>query len=97
MSTETENPNSMINCVPLIPRWPDRFDPNGGAAVPKELMGATILAIGTSLESVEGGGLLIDYRLANSPEARRLVLAFNELGMWIHQQSIVGVSRESDS
>ena len=97
MSAETESPDATMNTAPLIPRWPDRFDPNRGASVPGELMAATILGIGTSDERVEGGGFLIDYRPANSPEVHRLALAFNDLGMWIHRQSNLGVGRECDS
>ena len=81
----------------LIPKWPDRFDPNRGQPIPGELIGSTIVAIGTTEERIEGGGLFIDYRLKGSKEVRRLVLAFNELGMWVHQLSNLGEDQECDS
>lgn len=80
----------------LIPKWPDRFDPNRGPEIPTELIGATIIAFGTSEERIEGGGLFIDYRPRDNNEVHRVVLAFNELGMWVHRQSILNGGQESD-
>jgi hypothetical protein len=38
--------------------------------------------------AVEGdGGLVIDYKSRNSQQTCRLVLGFNDLGMWIQRQS----------
>jgi hypothetical protein len=73
----------------IIPRWPDRFRPNSGKEVPADLIGAVIVAIGTSEELIEGGGLLIDYQPRDSAQVRRLVLAFTETGMWVMRQSIL--------
>jgi hypothetical protein len=60
-------------------------DINGrGDKLPHGLEGATIIRIGTLRDwsAVEGGGLIIDYRPSGSEELRRVVLGFNELGMW---------------
>jgi hypothetical protein len=73
----------------IIPKLPDRFHPTEGDAFPAELIKAKIVRFGTTEERVEGGGLVIDYRPCGSNEVRRLHLGFNELGMWIHRQSIL--------
>jgi hypothetical protein len=66
----------------VIPKWPNFFDADRGEDIPTELIGATIAAIGTTRERVEGGGLVIDYKPCGSAKVKRLVLAFNEVGMW---------------
>jgi len=71
----------------IIPRWPNLH--GRGNAVPKELIGATIVAIGTmdfsgEDDRPEGGGLVIDYRPEGSLDIQRITLAFTELGMWRH-------------
>ena len=78
----------------LIPRWPDRFRPNSGEEVPTDLVGAVIVAIGTSEEQIEGGGLFIDYRPCNEAKIHRLVLGFTEAGMWVMRQSILDGGQE---
>lgn len=52
------------------------------------LSGATIISIGAAPRGadVEGGGLVIDYRRLGSEMVQRMVLAFNENGMWIEDQ-----------
>jgi hypothetical protein len=66
----------------IIPKLPDRFDPNRGEDIPSDLIGATIVGFGTTNEGIEGGGLVIDYMPAGSSCGKRLKLAFTELGMW---------------
>lgn len=76
-----------LSSAQVIPRLPDWRDPAGaGEHVPTDLVGATILCFGAAPPEcgIEGGGLVIDYRSAEGV-VRRLVLAFNELGMWIIQ------------
>jgi len=75
-------------------RFGDIFKPERGELVPSDLIGATILAIGAPTgeeEKPEGGGLLIDYAVAGNGERKRIILAFNELGMWIEKNHAQGV------
>ena len=72
----------------VIAKLPDFFRPHEGKDIPEGIVGATVLAFGTTDERVEGGGLVIDYRPATG-EPRRLVLAFTETGMWVHRASIL--------
>ena len=81
----------------LIPRLPNWFDPNKGKDIPSDLIGATVVAVGTIDEKIEGGGLVLDYRPRDTEPVCRLVLAFNELGMWIHRKATLDASQESDS
>jgi hypothetical protein len=74
------------NVLPLLPSW---RGPDGADKFPNaNLIGATIVAIGMPdcWQKLEGGGLAIDYRPRGSRIIKRLLLAFNELGMW--QESI---------
>ncbi len=59
------------------------------APVPSSLVGATIVGIGTFADAglVEGGGLVIDYRPADSVDTKRLVLGFNDEAMWVEAES----------
>ena len=71
----------------IIPEWPNLY--GRGKAVPEELLGATIVAIGTmdfsnEEDRPEGGGLVIDYMIKGDSEVRRITLAFTESGMWLH-------------
>jgi hypothetical protein len=72
----------------LIPCLPDNRHPDMGRKFPAGMVGATIVGIGTLPHEadVEGGGLVIDYLEAGSNQAKRLVLGFTELGMWIESQ-----------
>ena len=78
----------------LIPRLPDSFNPNRGTEVPTDLICATIVAIGTIDEQIEGGGLVLDYQPQKANRVYRLVLAFNELGMWIHRKATLDAGQE---
>lgn len=57
----------------------------GRDAIPSDLVGAEIVALGTFARArdVEGGGLVIDYRKNGEQQVRRIVLGFTELGMWV--------------
>ena len=59
------------------------------AEVFRRLAGAEIIRIGApSKGDFEGGGLIIDYRLHGFAEIHRLILSFNELGMWVTWDSM---------
>ncbi|MEF2549724.1 hypothetical protein VQ045_21780 [Aurantimonas sp. E1-2-R+4] len=75
---------SVIEALPS-----SRFSPHGGKELFRCMRGATIVVIGSMAEEgLEGGGLIIDYRLS-SGMTERAVLAFNESGMWIFD-SVLG-------
>jgi len=67
--------------------------PNGGEETLREMRGATIIDIGSVLpeNKIEGGGLIIDYRLT-AGETRRVVFAFNDLALWVEWQGICRAS-----
>lgn len=60
---------------------------------PEDLIGAQIINIGSPADPgrLEGGGLVIDYKPAGSDQVKRLVLAFNELGIWIKHVGFIGI------
>ena len=75
----------------VIPKWPNLY--GRGKAVPEELLGAIIVAIGTidfssGENRPEGGGLVIDYIPKDDSSVHRITLAFTETGMWRHPISI---------
>jgi len=78
----------------LIPRLPNSFNPNQGREIPSDLIGATIVGVGTIDERIEGGGLVLDYRHSDREPVCRLILAFNEVGMWIHRKATLDASRK---
>jgi len=84
MSTERENEID-LSTVSVLPQLPASLRPNHQSALPDDFEGAVIVRFGAvdSEEKPEGGGLVIDYRKPESSEVRRVVLAFNELGMWV--------------
>jgi hypothetical protein len=52
------------------------------------MRGAEIVKIGSvDDDGLEGGGLLIDYIPRGSDCIRRVVFAFNELGLWIEGEA----------
>ena len=70
----------------VIPRLPDVFNSmRKGEVFPSDLIGATIVGFGAAPAeyNLEGGGLIIDYFPSGSNQRKRLVLAFNDCGMWI--------------
>jgi hypothetical protein len=64
--------------------WSDRFD------VPAEMIGATILFIGSQEERAE---LVIDY-LTASGDRMRVILGFTERGMWIVRNEALKASNQ---
>ena len=78
-----ERKTDYLSTAEVISRLPDRHGAESGDALPDEFEGAVIVRFGTFAERrVEGGGLVIEYRKPNSNQVRRVVLGFNELGMW---------------
>lgn len=70
---------SLVRALPA-----GRYRADKGRDVFGRLAGATLIQIGTpEEEGVEGGGLVVDYTQGPGHAPRRLVLAFNENGMWI--------------
>jgi hypothetical protein len=70
--------------IEVADRIPAVFRSDQSEAFP-DLAGATIERIGTPVDCllVEGGGLVIDYIDPKDAHAKRLVLGFTELGMWV--------------
>jgi hypothetical protein len=77
-----------LSRVEILPNLPAIFGPERGHPLPAGLKGSTVLNIGmaASEADVSGGGLVIDYSRPGSKKKRRVVLAFNELGMWVVYQ-----------
>ena len=73
----------------LLPLWPNAFDRERGDLVPDDLIGARIVAIGTTQEEIEGGGFVIEYEPVAAQHCVRLTLAFTELGMWVWRRDII--------
>jgi len=71
--------------VKILPRLADFLDPERGDPIPDDLIGAKIVAMGcvAPQDAIEGGGLAIDYCRPGNEITRRIVFAFNELGMWV--------------
>jgi hypothetical protein len=67
-------------CDEVIPKFPHVF--GRGEDVPVDLIGATILQMGTIGKKIESGEFVINYRAAGQNRVKRLVLLFNERGMW---------------
>ena len=67
----------------VIPKLPGVF--RHGDDLPDGLTGATIINTGTveNNSGIEGDGLLLDFVPKGSAIVRRVVLAFNEVGMWV--------------
>lgn len=65
----------------LIPKLPSCRGPQSGDKVPNDLIGATILGIGTREKRQSGLLLVIDYK-TRSGHPRRLELASNDIAMW---------------
>ncbi len=79
----------------ILSRLPNLFHPDRCEAAPSDLIGSRIIGFGTSNERIEGGGLFIDYQPPAKPK-KRLVLAFNEAGMWVEYHSNQGGSPKCD-
>ena len=74
------NKKSETETAKITPVFPHHF--HDREAVPAEMLGATIIGIGI----VEGFGmdddLVIEYKPAGSEKSKRIVLGFDETGMW---------------
>jgi hypothetical protein len=72
--------------IQVVNRMPDVFGRDSGERFPEDMIGATILRIGTpenSRKRLEGGGLVVDYLPAGASNGQRVVLSFTELGMML--------------
>jgi hypothetical protein len=79
-----------LEILPFLPSFFSHYDDK----FPEDLIGATILRIGTLSEEarLEGGGLVIDYQKAGDDKTSRVVFAFNELGMWAAWNGQLGIA-----
>jgi hypothetical protein len=81
-----------LSKVEVLPELPSYVASGRGRPFPKELDGCIIVAIGTlppgedGWGMIEGGGLVIDYRKPKGKKVRRIVLAFNDEGLWVDFQ-----------
>lgn len=83
-------PLAAVAVISKLPHWRCQDE---GDALPPNIIGASIVQFGAApVEAgIEGGGLIIDYVPAGSSVVLRVVLAFNELGMWVvHQEQSSG-------
>lgn len=74
----------------IIPKLPDAINSEQrGELFPPDLDGSKIVNFDAAPPEyrLEGGGLIIDYIPDGSVETKRIVLGFNELGMWIQQRT----------
>jgi hypothetical protein len=73
--------------IPRLPAWLDSAR-RRGATCPADIIGAIVVGFGAAPPEcdLEGGGLIIHYVPKGETEHKRLVLAFNELGMWIEAE-----------
>ena len=86
-----------LNVVEALPV--SRFAPEGAEHVCRRLRGQrfTALEVPTYDVKIEGGGLLIDYKTVGD-RAARLILGFNENGIWVQYDSLapVGANFQDD-
>lgn len=81
----------------VIEKLPSLFGPDDGQDIPKHLIGAQILGFGTlDFEPRMEGGLVIDYRAKGVSQAKRLILAFNERGMWVDSETPISSETSLD-
>jgi hypothetical protein len=78
----TDEMRKAIQEAEIVPFWPE-WKSTDREAVPPELIGAKIVAIGTNPGSdlLGGGGLFVDYIPNGSNCERRIALQFNDQGM----------------
>jgi hypothetical protein len=70
-------------------KFADFFHPDDGENVPKDLINSEILDIGSPINNSDrGGGLVIVYK-TKSGLVKKIVLDFNELGMWVSEVEIL--------
>lgn len=71
-----------VDVIAKLPDWRD--SEHRGDDRPDDIIGATIVNFGAAPQAwdIEGGGLVIDYIPGGATDPKRLVLAFNDSGMW---------------
>ena len=82
--------NEDFSMIDIISALPASKGPNYSCAkTPSDLIGAKILAFGTTaaFNKFVGGGLAIDYLPSGAIKPRRIIFAFTEVAMWIQYQS----------
>ena len=66
--------------------------------VSSRLKGATILNVGipdrVHIDQVDGGGLIIDFIPKGETTASRIVMGFNERGIWVECNTSLEASQE---
>lgn len=86
MNGTKKTSNTSLSGIRLIPQLPVSTEYRQASAqpIPEGLVGSKIVAIGQcDLDyGAEGGGLIIDFIPSGSKDVRRVVLEFNECGMW---------------
>ena len=70
----------------IIPFLPHLF--RQGDKVPSDLIGATIIRFGTT----GSADVVVDYKPRNGSPVKRLVLRFNDRGLWIDRQTTLFAS-----
>jgi hypothetical protein len=71
-------------------RLPHRF--HDGDELPRDILGAKIVAIGTTGSDRESGDFVLEYIPQGQSSSRRLTILFNERGMWIDELSATSLS-----
>jgi hypothetical protein len=73
-----------LGAAKIVARLPNWRGLTYAARLPINLHGAEVVRFGTTDVELEGGGLVIDFKLKRSPKRiRRIAFSFNELGMWV--------------
>ena len=76
---DTEKKDAFLKALPDIFGRHEKY--------PDDMIGATIISIGTIPDgNIDGGGLIIDYRPSGSNATKRVVFAFCETGMWVESR-----------
>lgn len=79
-----------VDILPVMGSWGDTYG-KSREPFPSDMVNARIVAIGTPGDaSLEQAGLIIDYVPPGGRLTRRLVLGFNDLGMWITECGEIG-------
>lgn len=96
VESEIEEKQAVMEKAKVLPFWP-RWDGASEESVPSDIIGATILAIGSIQRDCQKwveGGLVIDYKTPQG-EVRRLVLNFNDQELYVGLQGkpILGAGR----
>jgi hypothetical protein len=87
-----------LGVAKIIARLPNWRGLNHAARLPINLHGAEVVRFGTTDVELEGGGLVIDFKLKRSPKRiRRIAFSFNELGMWVSYLGVAPPNRDVTS